>query len=75
MENVDRVVKLERKVDVLESKVINIEKDVLTNKKDLKDDIKEVKENQNKMTYWIMGTLGTSVISLLILVFNMLGGK
>jgi peptidoglycan hydrolase CwlO-like protein len=75
MEQIDRIGKLERKVDVLETKVDNIERNIETIKSDLKEDIQEVKESQNKMTYWIMGTLATSVISLLILIFNILGGK
>lgn len=67
--------KVKGEVNVLKAEVENIKKNVESVKTDLKEDIQEVKESQNKMIYWIMGTLGTSVLSLLILIFNILGGK
>jgi hypothetical protein len=67
--------KVRGEVNVLKSEVENIKKNVESIKTDLKEDIAEVKESQSKMTYWIMGTLASSLISLIILIFNILGGK
>jgi hypothetical protein len=53
----------EKRISVTEVKVDNV-----------KEDIKEIKEGQSKIIWWIIGTMGTSLISLLILIVNMLRG-
>jgi hypothetical protein len=64
----DRLKCLEKTVNEHETRLAIAE----TKVDNVKEDIREIKEGQSKTMWWIIGTMGTSMISLLILIFNML---
>lgn len=43
---------------------------VETYQKTAKDEVKEVKASISKMTYWIMGVMGTTILTLITLLFK-----
>ena len=38
----------------------------------IKEDLKDIKAFQNKLMFWIIGTMATSMLSLLTLIFTLL---
>lgn len=57
----ERIRKLEERMSIVETKVDEV-----------KQDIKEIKASQNKLLYWVMGTMGTALVTLFTLIVNMM---
>jgi hypothetical protein len=43
-----------------------------SNIQDVKDDIREIKNKQGSMNMWLIGIMGSSILSLVVLIFNIL---
>jgi hypothetical protein len=46
-----------------------------SNIQDVKDDIREIKNKQGSMNMWLIGIMGSSILSLVVLIFNILSSK
>lgn len=56
----ERIRNLEGRMGIVETKVDSI-----------KEDIKEIKTGQDKLLWWIIGTMGTVLISILLTIVTM----
>lgn len=56
----DRLRRVESRVSIVETKI-----------DDTRDDIKGIKGFQEKMVVWLIGIMGTSIVSLILLIINL----
>jgi uncharacterized Rmd1/YagE family protein len=64
----ERVKELEHRMGLAENRVSVVE----TKVDSVKDDIKEIKDFQSKIMLWLIGLMGTSVVTLLTVILNMM---
>lgn len=57
---------IEERFSLIENRVTKVE----TKVDDVKEDIKEIKDFQRQIIFWLIGTLGTTLITLGVLLFK-----
>lgn len=57
---------MEDRMNLLENRVTKVETQI----DDVKGDIKEIKDFQRQTIFWLIGTLGTTLITLGVLLFK-----
>jgi hypothetical protein len=57
---------MEDRMNLLENRVTKVETQV----DDVKGDIKEIKDFQKQIIFWLIGTLGTTLVTLGVILFK-----